>query len=163
MSNIFRENVKKFYCLATVLVRKDSENVFEFSKLTEKLLGAASVHYHMLNAKSRDYFTRAFLSSSSAFNNYALRRRNHVKLIQKCTQLNDTNQMIEYLKRTEMAKILYACYPLKSIFDVVRYPWVPTIEMQTTPGAFLTKTPNEIYNSNEAPAMDAMFDFMAEV
>lgn len=71
--------------------------------------------------------------------------------------------MIEYLKTAEMAKILYGCFPIERIMGRVLYTWVPTIEMPNAPGAFLTKTPNEIYNSTEAPVIDAMFDFMAEV
>lgn len=117
----------------------------------------------MLNEKSRKYFNRAYISSSSAFDAYAIRRTDHVKLVQNCTQLNDIDQIIEYLKTTPMEKILYGCHPLETIKGSVLYKWVPTIEAPNTPGAFLTKTPNEIYNSTDAPAIDVMFDFMAEV
>lgn len=117
----------------------------------------------MLNEISRNYFNRTFVSSSSVFNMYALRRKDHVKILQNCTQLDDIEQIVEYLKTTDMASILYGCYPLKSFSERFWYIWVPTIEAPTTPGAFLTKTPNEIYNSTERPVMDAMFNFMAEV
>lgn len=117
----------------------------------------------MLNVESRKYYNRALLSSSSALNGYVIRRTNHVQLIQNCSQFNDMDKMIEFLKTADMVKILYDCYPLESIEGKVLYTWVPTIEMQNTSGAFITKTPNEIYNSLEAPVMDAMFSFVAEV
>lgn len=113
--------------------------------------------------ESRKYFNRAFASSSSAFNRYAISRTNHVHHIQNCSQFNDMDKIIEYLRTSEMAKILYECYPLETIMGKNLYLYVPTIEMPNIRGAFITKTPDEIYNSTEAPVMDTMFSFASEV
>lgn len=54
--------------------------------------------------------------------------------------------------------VLAKCFILKSPFL-----FQPTIESSSVVGAFLTKMPEEIYNSNEAPAMDTMFSLTTEV
>lgn len=135
---------------------------------SKNFLGGASVHFHMLNKKSRKYFNRAFASSGSAFNAFAIRRKNHLKLIQNCAKSEDTDKLIDYLKMTDMSKILYECCPIETmkvgvVTERIRFTWAPTIEMPYSRGAFLTKTPSEIYNSAEALMMDSMFSFNAEV
>lgn len=123
--------------------------------------GGASVHFHMINEQSRKYYNRAFSSSGTAINFFALHRINHMERVQKCFQTNDVGHLIEYLKVADRS-ILMNCYPFIIPDDL--YPvWVPTIESPTAGDAFLTKTPYEIYNSDQAPMMDAIFGFTSQV
>lgn len=122
--------------------------------------GGSSVAFQMLNVNSRKYFQRAYASSGTAFSSFSLRRRNHMQLLQNCSHLNDVTKIIEYLKETDAMKILFDCYPAE---NGTRRVWAPTIEMPTAVDPFLTKTPNDIYDSNDAPVMDAMFSFSEEV
>lgn len=118
----------------------------------------------MLNIESRKYFQRAFASSSTVFCPYAIKRENHLQLLRNCSHFNDTNAIIEYLKMTQADRISNDCFPLEHFRRIAKpIIWVPTIEKPNTRGAFLTKTPMDIYNSDEAPVMDAMFSFMKDV
>lgn len=129
-----------------------------YSKL---YIGGASVHFHMINEESREYYSRAFSSSGTAINFFALHRINHLERVQKCFQANDMGHLIEYLKVADRS-ILMNCYPFIIPDDL--YPvWVPTIENANASDAFLTKTPYEIYNSDKAPQMDAIFGFTSQV
>lgn len=115
----------------------------------------------MLNEKSRKYFKRAYPLSSSAFSSYALLKENHVQKLQNCSQLQEMSKLIEYIKTSD-ANTLRQCYPYK--FPGKLQPvWVPTIESSNNTGAFMTKTPEEMYNLGMAPAMDVMFSFDAHV
>lgn len=92
---------------------------------------------------------------------FALKRINHLERVQKCFQANDMGHLIEYLKVADR-NILMNCYPFIIPDDL--YPvWVPTIENRNASDAFLTKTPYEIYDSDEAPQMDAIFGFTSQV
>lgn len=112
----------------------------------------------MLNVESRKYFNRAFSSSGSALRYTALRKGNHIKQIKMCAKVNGTDpeKYFEYLKTTSNL-ILANCYAIG--YGV----WLPTIESANTKGAFLTKAPEEIYNSDLAPATDAMFGITSHV
>lgn len=117
----------------------------------------------MLNAESRKYFNRAFSSSGSALNFMVLRKENHIEQIRECSHTNDINQMIEYLKTTSNL-ILGKCCVVGHHSDGERYSlWIPTIESASTDRAFLTRTPEEIYNLDLAPAIDVMFGFNSHV
>lgn len=107
----------------------------------------------MLNEESRKYFNRAFLISGSAFQYYVWHRGNHIEYIQKCSGSNETDQMIEYLKTTNSSNLVNCRVVGKS----------PTIEIAGTKGAFLSQNLEDIYNSDEAPAMDTMFCFSSQV
>lgn len=124
-------------------------------------IGGASVHYHMLNRESQKYFNRAFASSGSAFDNFALTYENHVHYVQHSLKINHLNKMIEYLKTASSSELrkLAPTWTGSKYYSV----WAPSIEKSNTPNAFLTKTPEEIYNSADAPILDAMFSFMAQV
>lgn len=124
-------------------------------------IGAASTHFHMLNEQSRKYFTRTFLISSSAFSPYALRKADHVYQIQNCSQFQDMNKLVEYIKTADAA-ILRECY-LYHFPGKLNPVWVPTIESPHNEKAFMTKTPEEIYSLGMAPAMDVMFSFATQV
>lgn len=115
----------------------------------------------MTNPISRQYFNRAFAMSSSAFTSYAIRKANHVQEIQECTQIFDMDELIAYLKIAN-SNAFDTCYSwtYPGELDIT---WVPTIESKTVKDAFLTKTIEEIYKSNEIPSMDAMFSFAAQV
>lgn len=115
----------------------------------------------MANEVSRKYFNRAFAMSSSGFNPYALRKADHVQEIQKCSQMYDMDKLIEYLK-TANGSAFDTCYPWTFPGDLDPI-WVPTIEKSNTKGAFLTKTLEEIYQSDKAPIMDSMFSFASRV
>lgn len=110
---------------------------------------------HMLNEQSRKYFHRAFVLSNTAFSPFAIRRANHIRRIRKCTKIFDITKMVKYLKKAK-AETLTECYPYKHDLNPT---WVPTIERNR---GFLTRMPDEIYNSNKAPIMDAMFSFTAK-
>lgn len=115
----------------------------------------------MLNEQSRKYFTRAYPISSSAYNFYALLKENHVQKLQNCSQSQEISKMIEYIKTSD-AHTLRQCYPYK--FPGALHPvWVPTIESPNNTGAFMTKTPEEMYNLGMAPAMDTLFSFDSHV
>lgn len=115
----------------------------------------------MLNEISRKYFTRAYPISGSAYSSYALLKENHVHKIQNCSQIHDMDKLIEYIRTTD-ADVLRHCYSYK--FPGELHPvWVPTIESPNTVGAFMTKTPDEMYSLGMAPAMDTMFSFASQV
>lgn len=86
-----------------------------------------------------------------------------MKIVQKCSNITGTNELIEYLK-TENATTLLNCSPPNFGPDFF-LTWVPVIESNNTKDAFLTKTPEEIYMdpNEDAPAMDAMFSFTSQV
>lgn len=81
--------------------------------------------------------------------------------VQECSKINELDKLIEYLK-VESGDTLANCYPFVFSNDLDPV-WVPNIEKPNTKGAFLTKSLEEIYNSNDAPIMDSMFGFMAQV
>lgn len=117
----------------------------------------------MLNVESRKFFNRAFSTSGSALNYLALHKDNHIEQIRSCAQANDTDQMLKYLKTTSN-RILANCHTIGYYSNGDRYAfWLPTIESDSTKEAFMTKTPEEIYNSDLAPAMDAMFGMTSYV
>lgn len=108
----------------------------------------------MLNEESRKYFHRGFSMSGSAFQSYVLWDFNRTNQIPNCTHTNDTKKMIEYLKTANASVLLNNC----SVPE-----WIPTIESSHVKGAFLTESPEKIYNSTKAPIMDAMFSFTSKV
>lgn len=115
----------------------------------------------MLHDESRKYFNRVFAFSGSAFCAYAMRKPNHVQLIQECSQIYDMNKLIDYLKSSKTST-LNACYPWIYPGGLIS-KWVPTIESPNTKGRFFTKTPDDIYSSGKAPPMDSMFSFTSQV
>ncbi|XP_055312128.1 esterase B1-like [Sitodiplosis mosellana] len=144
------------------------ENIEHFSGNKDEILifgesaGGASVNYHMLNEESRKYFNRAFAQSSSSLNYYALQKQNHLERMQNFSNIQDKQQLVEYLKAAdsaELAKLLKQNEYGKILIDLL---WAPTIESPETKGAFITKTPEEIYKSDKAPVMDAMFSFTSD-
>lgn len=142
-------------------------NIEHFSGKKDEILlfghsaGGVSAHFHMLNVESRKYFKRMFASSGSALSAYAIRKANHVQRTQKCLKIYEMKRLIDYLQ-WEKPSTLIACDP--QIYPGgITAKWVPTIESRNTEGAFLTKSPDEIYGSGEAPAMDSMFSFTNQV
>ncbi|XP_031635932.1 cholinesterase 2-like [Contarinia nasturtii] len=124
--------------------------------------GGASVSYHMLNEKSRKYFQRAMSLSSTALNYYSLYEPNHLERVQNCTNIQDKNKLIEYLRKGDAGTIAECGQMMK--MEPIRFesPWVPTIENPKTRGAFITKSPEEIYKSEKAPIMDTLFTFNSQ-
>lgn len=125
--------------------------------------GAASVTFQMLNAESRKYFNRAFASSGTGSVWFILRKANHVPEIRKCLRTNETNmdKLVAQLKTADR-RVLQMC----SLHDFSKsfvLTWVPTVEKANAREPFLTKSPNDIYNSDDAPIMDSLFSFNAEV
>lgn len=115
----------------------------------------------MLNEESRKYFKRAFAISNTAFSGLALSRKNHVAHMQKCKQFKQMDDLVKYLKTSDFAT-LRKCYATKFPGELFTY-WTPTIEKSTAVKAFMTKTPDEILNSDKAPVLDAMFSFASQV
>lgn len=124
-------------------------------------IGAASTHFHMLNEQSRKYFTRTFLISSSAFSPYALRKADHVHQIRNCSRSQDMSKLVEYIKTSE-AHTLRECY-MYHFPGKLNPVWVPTIESPHNKGAFMTKTPEEMYSLGLVRAKDVMFSFATQV
>lgn len=117
------------------------------------------VNYQMLNKVSRRYFTRAYCLSGTAFNTfYNMEANDQLQLAKKCFRIHDTEKLIEYLKTANLSSLIKC-----NILDTDFKGWLPTIERSNAPGAFLTKTPVEIYNSDEAPVLDAMFSVTSQV
>lgn len=117
--------------------------------------------FHLLNEESRKYFNRAYLSSSSVFSHYALHRANHLQGMKDFTGISADEELIKYL-RTANSDFLSKHYPFtygKSLTP----PWVPTIEHTNAVRPFITKTPDEIYGTGEAQAIDIMFSFNSKV
>lgn len=112
----------------------------------------------MFNKESRKYFNRAYLSSGSAFTYFALSSGNHLARMQKFSKINEINDLIEYLKNVS-SETLASCHTMDSIGYQLFSPWAPTIENSQTAGAFLTRAPDKIYNSKNAPIMDTMFRY----
>lgn len=111
----------------------------------------------MLNRESRKYFRRAFLASGTSLNpSYRLNDGDHLQLLQRCTQIDDVDRLIEYLKTANDSRIARCNFSNRGI-------WSPTIECSNAPKAFLTKTPDEIYVSEKnAPILDTMFSFNSQ-
>lgn len=117
------------------------------------ILGAVSTHLHMLNQQSRKYFKRAFLSSGSVSQLW-FRKKNYLKEVQECLQINKmSGDLVEYLKTANVSELSNCNY----------IHWALTIESSNVPGAFISNTPDEIYKSDKAPIMDAMFSFGSQV
>lgn len=114
----------------------------------------------MLNPESRKYFNRVFMMSSTALAAPAIWKASQLEQIQECSKIHKMTELIKYLK-TANSSVLLQCYALQ--ITRFRSIWLPTIEDPSVFGAFMTKTPEEIYKSNEAPAMDAMFSFTTQV
>lgn len=101
--------------------------------------------------------------SGTVFNYYAMYKPHHLRRIQDYANIEDKNKLIEYLKTTD-TNTLANCSKAEGLgTTLLVVAWAPTIESPSTKGAFITKTPEEIYNSDEAPTMDAMFSFTSQV
>lgn len=95
-------------------------------------------------------------------NFFALSQANHLKRMKEFANITDETKLIEYLK-TANSSILADFLTLNTFDKTLIPPWAPTIENPSTNGAFITKTPDEIYSSNSAPVLDAMFSFTSQV
>ncbi|XP_031627086.1 esterase B1-like [Contarinia nasturtii] len=144
------------------------ENIENFGGNKEEILlfgesaGAASVNYQMLNEESRKYFQRALLLSSTALNYYTLYEPNHLERMQKHSNIQDKDELVEYLKTLD-SDTLSQCETTSDFGTILlQSHWVPTIEDSKTKGAFLTKHPEEIYQSDEAPAMDTVLSMTSQ-
>lgn len=122
-----------------------------------EFVGGASVQFQLLNPESRRYFNRVFAHSGSALNPFFIRKTNQLQQIQNFLKIIDSVKLIEYLKMANPT-ILTKFFTLKMPFV-----FQPTIESSSINGAFLSKTPEDIYNSNEAPAIDTMFSLTTDV
>lgn len=116
----------------------------------------------MLNVESRKYFNRAFILSGSAFDYFALSEVNHLERMREFSKIDDKAKVVEYLKTAD-SKLLADIGSINSFGKTLIPPWAPTIESPMTPGAFLTKTLDAIYESDNAPVLDVMFSFTSQV
>lgn len=115
----------------------------------------------MLNQESRKYFDRALPLSGSVYNYFALDKGNHVARMQECAAIADLDKIIDYLK-TANTDVLAQCY-FDRLRNTIKSKWAPTIENAEAVAAFLTETPDEIYNSGKVAAMDTLFAFNSQV
>lgn len=116
----------------------------------------------MLNEESRKYFNRVLAMSGSVFSYFALTEGNHLKQMHECTNTTEINKIIGFMKATS-SNVIVKCQFKKDWGLTIKPKWVPTIEKPGTVGAFLTKSPDEIYNSDKAPVMDTLFSFTSQV
>lgn len=116
----------------------------------------------MLNAESRKYFSRAIVSSGTAFSYFALSQGNHMQLMQTFTKIDDRNELIEYLKTAD-SQVLNEYNSFKGFEKLLSTAWTPTIEIPTANRAFITETPEEMYNTGSGAAMDVLFTFTSRV
>lgn len=124
--------------------------------------GGASTTFHMLNEESRKYFQRAMVMSGSIFSYFALTEGNHLEKIQKCTPKTDIIETIEYL-RTANASDIVRCNFRDDWGKTLKPEWVPTIEPKGTKNAIITQSPDNIWNSKNAPVIDTLFSFTSKV
>lgn len=125
-------------------------------------IGGISVHYHMYNEQSRKYFKRAYAASGTMFTATVFNKTTHWHRMPECFGVNgNRDQILEFLKTAD-ARILSKCCPFAYPGEIQLY-WVPTIENPNATGAFLTQTPEEIFNAKKAPIMDTMFSFASKV
>lgn len=118
----------------------------------------------MLSKESRKYFQRAFSASGTAFQPYALTKVDHVQHVKDCLNVTEMDELLKHLKSDD-SDTLMNCphYESSGDFSLI---FAPVIESENTTNAFLTKTPEGIYNDlagEDAPVMDAMFSFTAQV
>lgn len=107
----------------------------------------------MLNSESRKYFTRAYLNSGSA-SPWKVQDFNHTQRLQKCLEVNATGSaLVEYMKAVNFTT-LAKCSNLT---------WIVFYESPDATDAFITKTPHEIYNSDNPPVMDTMSSITSQV
>lgn len=116
----------------------------------------------MLNEESRKYFNRAFLMSGTALTYFALSEANHMERMQKYSEINDIDKLIEYLKTTDGDTIAKCNFTTKFKHLLIS-PWTPTIESPKTKGAFITRHPEEIYSYDTNLAMDTLLGFTSQV
>ena len=141
-----------------------TENGWIYIILTVSVrIGGASVNYQMLNEESRKYFNRAFAISGSSLNYYPLYEPNHLERMQNFSNIQDKQKLVEYLKTADSATLANAHRTNDLGQFLLETCWVPTIENPEIKGAFMTKTPEEIYKSDKAPVMDVMFSFASQV
>lgn len=115
----------------------------------------------MLNEESRKYFNRVYIGSGPTLTDRTFAQENHIERMQNFTQIVDVNSMIEYLK-TANSDSLDDCGEMNSFGRTIKLSWSPTIENRTN-RAFITETPEEMYNSGKVPPMDALFSFTSKV
>lgn len=146
---------------AGISIRKCHLEIISKSS-NEIILGGASVTFHMLNEISRKYFKRAFAMSGSIFSYFALTEGNHVNRIKECSNINNHDSLMEFLK-TSASEILTQCHFTRDWGKTLKPEWTPTIEIPSAKNAFLTQSPDEIYNSAKAPVLDTLFSFTSQV
>lgn len=117
----------------------------------------------MLSDESRKYFNRALALSSSALNHYTLYEPNHFERMQNFSNIQDKQKLVEFLKTADSGDLAKFIPISSSIPILLEAQWVPTVEHSGTKGAFITKSPEEIYKSDKAPVMDTMFSFNSQV
>lgn len=116
----------------------------------------------MYNEQSRKYFQRVYAASGTMFTATIFNKTTHWQRIPECFGVNGSrDQIMEFLKKTD-GRILGTCCPFVSPGEIQLY-WTPTIENQNTTGAFLTQTPEEIFNSKKAPFIDTIFSYASQV
>lgn len=81
--------------------------------------------------------------------------------MQKCSQYKQIDDLVKYVKTSDFAT-LRKCYATKFPGEIFTY-WTPTIEIPTAVRAFMTKSPNEIFDSDKAPVLDVMFSYASQV
>ncbi|XP_055296943.1 juvenile hormone esterase-like [Sitodiplosis mosellana] len=104
--------------------------------------GGASVSFQRLNPKSRSYFKRAYVMSSSALSYYALSESNNktdsiVELAKnQSIAIENSEQLIEYLQTVKADYIIS-----HTLFNI---QWQPCVEPKTTINPFITEDPETL-------------------
>ncbi|XP_055296930.1 juvenile hormone esterase-like [Sitodiplosis mosellana] len=114
--------------------------------------GGASVSFQRLNPKSRSYFKRAYVMSSSALSYYALSESNNkTDLVMELAKnqniaIENSDQLIKYLQTVDANYLLSHTFQKNIgnydlIFDV---PWQPCVEPKTTSDPFISEHPETL-------------------
>lgn len=118
------------------------------------------MHLQMLNPESGKYFTRVFAISGSALGSYAIYKNSQLEQVRECSNTSRIVDVINFVKTAD-SKVLLSCYPVNA--NRFRTVWLPTIESLLVVDAFMTTTPEEMYRTIQAPAMDSMFSITTQV
>lgn len=83
-----------------------------------------------------------------------LHRDSQLPYVRRCLQFKGSNaELLDYMKSAPSAT-LSKCHYMDRILH---------IEGPNAAAPFITKTPDEIYDSDEAPVIDAMYTFASQV
>lgn len=103
------------------------------------------------------------MMSGSAYNYFAFTEMNHLDRIEECSMSTNSDKMMEYLKWMNAEELVKCHFDFEKWGKTLKPKWTPTLEHPGAKGAFITQTPDDIYNSDKAPVIDTMMSFTSAV